>query len=90
MASVVTALNMDGEDVGMIQRRGGARLLLEALESIRIERARGGQDLDGDVASQPRIARAVDLSHAASTNGGDDFVGAEARSARQRHHICQF
>ena len=83
-------MNTDGEDVGMIQRRGGARLLLEALEPIGIERERGGQDLDGNVAAEPRIARAIDFAHAPGANRGNHLVGAEARSARQRHHICQF
>ena len=29
-----------------------------------------GQDLDGDVAIEPRVARAVDLAHAAGAEGG--------------------
>ena len=39
-----------------------------------------GQDLDRDVAVEARVARAVDLAHAAGAEGGEDLVGAEAGS----------
>ena len=37
-----------------------------------------GQDLDRDVAIQLRVARAIDLAHAAGADRHDDFVRAEA------------
>ena len=37
-----------------------------------------GQDLDGDVAIEPRVAGAIDLAHAACPQGGEDLVRAEA------------
>ena len=46
----------------MIQRGGGARFLLEAMEALGISRVRGRQDFDGDVAPEARIARAIDLA----------------------------
>ena len=39
-----------------------------------------GQDLERDVAIQLRVARAIDLAHAAGAEGGEDFVRAEARA----------
>jgi hypothetical protein len=33
------------------------------------------QDLDGDVALQPRVAGAIDLAHSAGAEHGFDFVG---------------
>jgi hypothetical protein len=33
---------VDGEDVRMVQRRGGARLLLEATQAVAIMRKKGG------------------------------------------------
>ena len=43
------------------------------------------QDLDCHLTIQPRISRAVDLSHAACAEGRQDFVGAESRAHRERH-----
>ena len=61
----------------MVQRGGGARFLLEALQALGVGRERRGQDLDGDVAPEPRIARAIDLAHPARADGGEDFIRAE-------------
>ena len=36
------------------------------------------QDLDGNVASEPGIARPMHLPHAAAAEAGKDFVGTEA------------
>jgi hypothetical protein len=64
---------------------GGAGLALEALAPIGIGCQIGRQDLDGDVAVQPRVARAIDLAHAAGTERGEDFVRAETRPDGQGH-----
>ena len=45
----------------------------------------GGQDLDGDVAAQPRIVGSIHLAHAAGAEQGHDFVCAEARASGERH-----
>ena len=37
----------------------------------------GGQDLDGDLALQLRVGRAIDLAHTSGANGGDHFIGPE-------------
>ena len=58
----------------MIERCHGARLALEAfIEAF-------GGDFDGHVASQPRIMRAIDFSHAAGADGTEDLVRAEFRA----------
>lgn len=46
---------------------------------------RRGQDLDSDVAIELAVAGAVDLTHAASAEGRDDFVGSEFVAGRERH-----
>ena len=69
----------------MVQRRGGAGFLLESTEAIDVGRERRGQDFDRDVTSEPRIARTVDLAHAAGAEGGDDFVGAEPAAGSEGH-----
>ena len=73
----------------MVQRRGRARFLLEALQPFGVGRQAGGQDLDRYLASEPRVARAIDLPHPAGAERGDDFVGAEA-SARLQGQRSRF
>src|SRR5262245_29816395 len=73
------------EDVRMIQRRRGARFLLKAAKTIGIGRQRGRQDLDRDVATQPRVARPIDLAHSPSADGIEDFVGTEVTAWAQSH-----
>ena len=65
---------MHRENVWMVQCGGGARFLLESVEAIDIGRKRDGQHFDRDVASQSRIARPVDLAHAAGFDGREDFI----------------
>ena len=52
----VDANVVDGEDVRMVQSGGGAGFLLEAMKTIGVGREGGWQNLDRDVASQPRIS----------------------------------
>ena len=58
----------------MIERAGGARLVLESAQSVRDPRELVGQHLDRDVAIEPRVARAIDDAHAAGADAADDFV----------------
>ena len=69
---------VDGDDAGSVEGGGGARLLLQPRHPIGIAREQRRQDLDRDVAVQPRIARLVDLAHAAGAQQRQDFVGAQA------------
>ena len=41
-----------------------------------------GEDLDRDVATEPRVLRAVDLAHATGAERAEDFIGAETRPGR--------
>ena len=61
----------------MIQRGRGARFLLEAAQTIGVGGEGRGQHLDGDIAPEPRIARAIHLAHAPGSDEGDDLVRAE-------------
>ena len=62
----------------MVQRGEDFRFALETGEPFRVGRERFGQDLDGDVAIEARVARPIDLAHPAGPEGGEDLVGAEA------------
>jgi hypothetical protein len=63
----------------------GAGFDLEALAARRIGRDFRRQDLQGDVAVQPRIAGPIDLAHAAGPKCGEHFVGTEPRAGGQGH-----
>ena len=79
MDPVDLAYVVEGEDVRVRQGSNGAGLALEAGESARIVRDVVGENLDGDVAPQPRVARAVNLAHTARAQRSERSVGTEAR-----------
>src|SRR5262245_12817235 len=58
---------IDGADVRMIERRGGARLTLESLERLRIAREFLRKKLDGHATSEPAVFGFIDDAHAALT-----------------------
>ena len=62
-----------------------SRLALEPLSELRVESATFRKDFDGDGAVQARVARAIDLAHAACTDAGDDLISAESNAGRQGH-----
>ena len=69
----------------MIQRGEDLRFALEPREPVRVGRERLGQDLDGDVAIELRVARPIHFAHPAGAEGGEDLVRAEARASGQGH-----
>ena len=69
----------------MVQRGEQLRLALEAGEAVWIDSEEFGQDLQRDVAIEPRVARAIHLAHATRADQGDDFVGAEPGAGGYRH-----
>ena len=65
---------MDVRDVGMIERRQDVRLALEPGTALGIAMKGVGKDLDRDVAMQPGVACAIDLTHSAFAQLGEDPV----------------
>ena len=63
--------------LGMVQRDEDFGFPLEAGQPIGVRRERLGQDLERHVPVELRVARAVDLAHAAFADLGGDGVGAE-------------
>ena len=53
-------------DVRMVQGRDRTRFVFESAQAIRVIGHRRGENLDGDVAIETRIAGAVDFAHPAS------------------------
>ena len=83
--AVLTPDVVERADMRMVQRRDGARFAIESLAQIRIRSNVRGQDFDGDCTFEARVARFVDLAHAASAQRGNDFVRPEANTGRERH-----
>ena len=67
----------------MIQRGADFRLALEAKQPFGIAGKGLGQELQRDIAIELRVARAIDLTHPAHADAGDDFIGTEACAGRQ-------
>ena len=76
---------VDVRDERMIQRREHPRLALEARQAIGIVDDRLGQDLDGDVAVEPGVARAIDLAHPTGADEPEDLERAEAAAFVEGH-----
>ena len=76
---------VDGEDVRVIERGGGARFLLETMQPPRIGGGVGREHLDRDVAPEPRVAATIDLAHSSGTEQRKDFVRTEVNPGRQWH-----
>ena len=76
---------VEGEDVGVGEGGDGTRFALEASEDLVIVREVVGEDLDGDVAAEAAVARAVDLAHSAGAEGGEDLVRTEAGARNESH-----
>jgi hypothetical protein len=66
-------------------RAEAERFLLEALAAVRVRRELRREDLDGHIAPETRIPRAVDLPHPSRAQRRENLEGAKTRSRRQCH-----
>lgn len=69
----------------MIQRGCRTRLLLEAAQPVTFGRRKPRQDLDSDIAIQPRVPGTIHLTHASRPNQRDDFVVIDELVWIERH-----
>ena len=69
---------VDRADVGMIERGEHARFAFEAGQAVGVVLERARQDFDRDVATQPRVARAVHFAHPADAQQPLHLEDAEA------------
>jgi hypothetical protein len=83
----VLAEIVDRDDVRVGQRGDGTRFGFEPSACDRIVRQRVGDDLDRDVALQPRIAGAIHLAHPAGTEQVEDLVRANSTAGLGRHAV---
>jgi hypothetical protein len=68
----------------VVQRAGGAGLVLEAAEPLGIGDLLG-KNLDRDLALQARVTGAVDLAHAPRAEEPHHLVRAESRACLESH-----
>src|SRR6202022_2746251 len=73
------------EHVRMRERRRGPGLALESGERLLVAGQLGRKDLDGDLAAELRVTRAVHLAHAAGAERRGDLVGSEACAGSKSH-----
>ena len=85
--AVVIAEIVNGEDVRMGERGDRTRLALESRDPFGIGRHGLRQNLDGHVAAQGRVVRAIHLAHATGAKRRDHFVRAEPGAGRERHAV---
>jgi hypothetical protein len=76
---------VNGEDVGMIQRCNRLRLLLKTPQLLGIAGESPRQDLDRDLAVEPRIPRPIHLAHAASAQRTNNFIWTEFGTRDKGH-----
>src|SRR5688572_31273736 len=79
--AVVLADLVDGNDVRMVEARRGPRLRVEAEDLLGRREAVPEDQLEGDVPTEPLVARAPDRSHAAAGHLLDPDVGADTAAA---------
>ncbi len=79
---------VDDADVGMVERGGRARFLLEASRARVVGAEVAGEDLDRDLASELEVAGEIDDAHAAGAELPADLVATELRSRGEGHWGC--
>jgi hypothetical protein len=73
----------------MCERGKEFRFTSKPREALLVLRKRVGQHLQGDVALQLRVPRAVDVAHAARTKGRKDLVSAEVSARRESQRVAR-
>src|SRR5262249_44734229 len=76
---------VDGRDVRVVDRCEQPRLTLEAGITLGAGEPGFGQHLDGDVTTQPRVRRAINLAHPARAEQRDDLVRTDSGSRCDGH-----
>ena len=75
-------------DVRVVQCGERLRLAIETNQPVRIAGKRVRQDLEGNIAAEPGIARSVDDAHAALAQLAEDLVVAEGPADHRRRPMA--
>lgn len=65
---------VDGEDIRVVERGGGAGFLLKAQQAIGITGERGRKHLDRHIAVKSGVACSIDFTHPTRAEFDDDFI----------------
>ena len=84
-----SSTGVDGADAGVIEGGEHACLALEARQAIRIVGECGGKNLDGDVAAELHVARAVYLTHPAGAEERLEAISADDATDAGRRRDCR-
>jgi hypothetical protein len=76
---------MNGENVGVVERGHGPRLLLEAAQAVRFVGGGFQNNFQSDIAPQSLIPCPIHFSHAPCPHRGQDFVRTNLQPRSQRH-----
>jgi hypothetical protein len=76
---------VDGRDVRVIERRQELRFAAQSGKRFGVSEDAAGENLDCDLASEPRIPGAIHLSHAAGPERGKNLVRAKKRADCEGH-----
>ena len=71
----------------MMEARNSTGFALEALLQVFPASDMRGKNFYSNFAIEPRIARSIDLAHAACADWGGDFIRAESGPAGKRHRL---
>ena len=74
-------------DVRVVERGEQPRLAVESAQPVGIAAEERGEDLDGDVASELQVSRAIDLAHAAGAEELDQSIAAQVAAGEVRHCV---
>jgi hypothetical protein len=69
----------------MVERRQHLGFALEPLQPLAILRQGFREDLQRDLAGEPRVTRAPDLAHGSRAKFRNDLVRTELRAGSERH-----
>jgi hypothetical protein len=72
--ALVDAEVVHGNQIGVVERAGESRLLLEPVDQFRVPGQSLVDDLEGDVTSEPGVPRTVDLGHSPGAEGREHLV----------------
>jgi hypothetical protein len=85
VGAVLVSDVVEDADVGMVQRRNGLGLTLEAQAQVGVLGEMLGQHLDGHGAVEAGVPRPVHLAHPPGPQGAEDLVGTQAGTRTQGH-----
>ena len=79
---------VDRDDAGMIQRRREARLSIESSLGIRLAEVLRRDELDRHLASESKVAGAIDVAHPTAPERSNELVHADCDTWLESHALA--